>query len=400
MDIEQIETALDERDSAIRSELKTLTDNNTKLEKKNLELADRVVELEQREGPDFIPDMKKPPDFSLQKVMCHLSNPRDNKLDGYELEMHQELSEKNAFNRPNAVMIPLSTKAYVDYNTVNFNSPLESAGGSNLVETVLHKDLIDVLREESVIMGLNPTVLNNAEGDLDIPKKSSDSTAYWFGADGGDSITESVPVFTTLEMRPKFVAALTKASYKMMIQTGGNVEAILQRDMMAVIAEEFDRAALQGTGSNSQPTGVLNQSGILTDTWTGSPAVLLWDDVLEAERLLIVNKALKGNLAALCDPTTFKTTKSTAKSSGDTVGFLAEPDGSMNSYPLRATTHMPANTMLFANWNELIVTNWGSIALEVDHSTGFATGVTAFRAIMPVDFGVRHPESFVKSSRS
>ena len=128
--------------------------------------------------------------------------------------------------------------------------------------------------------------------------------------------------------------------------------------------------------------------------------MFLWDDVLEMERLLITNKSLKGNLAALCDPGTYKVTKSTAKSSGDTVGFLAEPDGSMNSYPLKATTHMPANTILFGNWNELIVTNWGSIALEVDHSTGFATGVTAFRAILPIDFGVRHPESFVKSSVS
>jgi HK97 family phage major capsid protein len=399
MEIEQIENAIDERDEAIRTDLKALDEKNTKLEKKNLELADRLVQLEQREGPDFIPDMKKAPEFSLQKVMRHLSNPRDNLLDGYEAEMHQELSGKAGFSRPNAVMIPLQTKAYVDYNTPNFNSPLASAGGSNLVETVLHKDLIDVLREESVIMGLNPTVIN-ATGDLDIPKKTSGTTGYWFGADGGDSITESTPIFTALEMRPKFVAALTRASYKMMLQTGQGIEGILQRDMMAVLAEAFDLAALQGTGSNSQPTGILNQSGILTDTWTGSPAAFLWDDVLEMERLLITNKSLRGNLSALADPVTYKTTKNTVKSSGDSVGFLAESDGSMNSYPLKATTHMPANTVLFGNWSELIVVNWGSIALEVDHSTGFATGVTAFRAILPVDFGIRHPESFCLSTLS
>ena len=331
--------------------------------------------------------------------MPSLAHPRSNPLDGYEAELHQELSKNSGIGRPKEIHIPLSTNGYVDYNTPNFNSPLQSAGGSNLVETVLHDDLIDVLREESVIMGLRPTLIDSV-GDLDIPKKSSDSTAYWFGADGDDTITESTPIFTSLEMRPKFVAALTKASYKMMVQTGGNIEALLQRDMMAVIAEEFDRVALQGTGTNNQPTGVLNQSNILTDTWTGSPAALLWDDVLEMERLLITNKSLKGNLAALCDPVTYKTTKNTVKSSGDSVGFLAEANGTMNNYPLRATTHMPASTMLFANWNELIVCTWGSIALEVDHSTGFASGVTAFRAILPCDFGVRHPESFVKSSAS
>jgi hypothetical protein len=61
--------------------------------------------------------MKKQPYFSLQKVMRHLSNPRDYLLDGYEGEMHQELSGKSAFNRPNAVLIPLTVKAYVDYAT-------------------------------------------------------------------------------------------------------------------------------------------------------------------------------------------------------------------------------------------------------------------------------------------
>ncbi len=132
---------------------------------------------------------------------------------------------------------------------------------------------------------------------------------------------------------------------------------------------------------------------------TGSPSTLTWDDVLDVERLLLDNKSLRGNLAALCDPTTFKSTKSTVKSSGDGLGFLAD-GGVMNGYPLRATTNMPANTILFGNWNELVVTNWGHIALEVDPYTNFATGTTGYRAILPIDFAVRHPESFVKSTLS
>ena len=201
-------------------------------------------------------------------------------------------------------------------------------------------------------------------------------------------------------MRPNYVAALTKASYRMMNQTGGNIEGILQSDMMAVLGEAIDLAALQGSGSSNQPTGILNQSGILSDVWSSSPQAFDRESVLEMERLLITNKSLKGNLSALCDPVTYKATKNTVKSSGDSVGFLTEPDGSMNGYPLRATTHMPANTVLFGNWNELIVTTWGAMALEVDNSTGFATGTTGFRVILPIDFAVRHAESFVKSSTS
>jgi HK97 family phage major capsid protein len=262
--------------------------------------------------------------------------------------------------------------------------------------------MIDILREESIVMGLGATTFN-AVGDVNVPRKASGTTAYWFGADDGDSITESDFNFGEIQIRPKYVAALTKASYRMLSQTGGTnnaVDSMIERDLMAVLAEALDNAALNGTGSNSQPTGIINQSNILTDTWTGSPSVFLWDDVLEMERLLIANKSLRGNLGALVDPTTYKSTKSTVKSSGDGLGFLSE-DGMLNGYPYRATTHMPANSVLFGNWQDLLIATFGGISLEVAQpGADFAKGTTSFRAILGTDIAVRHPESFVLSTIS
>jgi len=203
-------------------------------------------------------------------------------------------------------------------------------------------------------------------------------------------------------MSPKFVGAYTKASYRMLLQTqdtSNTASDMIARDLMSVLAESIDDKSLNGTGSNSQPTGVLNQSGILTDLWTSSPSTLLWADVVEMERLLLTNKALRGNLAALCDPVTFAATKTTVKSSGDGLGFLSE-GGMLNDYEFRSTTFMPANSIIFGNWQDLLIANYGSIQLEsASTGTDFAKGTTAFRAIMPIDIAVRHPESFVLSTK-
>ena len=149
MSTQEIKEALESRDSALEGKFDAMQAENEKLERKYMEAADRLVQLEQRESPESFRDSQTPNRPSLLKVIKHLSNPRDNPLDGLEREWHQELSAKSEGvpGTGDAVFVPLSTR-YVDYGTVNFNSPLESAGGSNLVPQELHPELIDLLRQE------------------------------------------------------------------------------------------------------------------------------------------------------------------------------------------------------------------------------------------------------------
>ena len=90
------------------------------------------------------------------------------------------------------------------------------------------------------------------------------------------------------------------------------------------------------------------------------------------------------------------------KSSGGGEGFLGEV-GLLNNYPYRATTHMPADSVLFGNFQDLLVANYGSIQLESTSSAGsgdFAKATTTIRAIIAIDIAVRHPVSFVLSTKT
>jgi HK97 family phage major capsid protein len=397
MSYDQIEAALKERDAAIMGEF-------GKLSEKTTEVSDRLASLEQK-GAAHYDHKDTPPRPSLMAVIRHLSNPRDHALNGPELEWHQELAKKNAgASVPSgSVWIPLSTKG-VGYsaNTITTTSPHSNAGGSNLVAQELHPELIDLLRQESVVMSQGIRVIP-ATGDLDLPKKSTGVTGYWFGADGADSITESTPVFTSVQLRPKFVAGLAKVSYRMMIQTGGDVERIIAEDIAAVLAEQVDLKALQGTGADSQPTGVLNAS-ISSLTWGGTSSPVgntgrfWWEDALLSEQTLIDSKAYRGNLSWLCDSASWRIMQHQISSNDEHMSLVS--DGRVLNYPIAPTTHMPANTVLFGNWQELVMAVWGGIALAVDTGgDNFAKGDTAIRAILPVDFAVRHAASFVKNVR-
>jgi HK97 family phage major capsid protein len=250
-------------------------------------------------------------------------------------------------------------------------------------------------------MGLNPRIVRGI-GDIDVPKQSAGSTAYWITGDG-DAITESEQTFTTVQLRPTFCTALSKYTYKMGLQTAGNIESIIRNDLMGQIAAEIDNQAIVGDGTSNKITGILNTSGINSATWASSPAAVAWSDILELEKMLIDDKALVGgNLHYLVDPSTYKDMKSTTKVSSDAgSGFLIDfQDGRpmMNGYSVHVSTHVPSNTMIFGNFSELLVGDWGAIALADDPYTNFNTGTVGIRAMLPIDLAVRHAVSFAKST--
>jgi HK97 family phage major capsid protein len=122
-------------------------------------------------------------------------------------------------------------------------------------------------------------------------------------------------------------------------------------------------------------------------------------DAVYMEKTLIENKALKGKLSFLFDPSSFQNIQNRQDSNGQTIFDLDQGRRSLLGYNVAATTHMPSNTVLFGNWAEFLVATYGGIALAADDGgTNFAKGTRSIRAILPIDFGVRHGASFVKAA--
>lgn len=321
--------------------------------------------------------------YSIREAILSMSG--DRSAGGYEREVSQEL-KRQLGKKTTSMLLPLGV----------MKREITAGGdGSSMIATDhLSGSFIDAVAARSVVMGLNPTILNGLVGDVAIPRESG-STADWYTLDGTDTIAEGDPALDQVLMSPKTVAGLSSFSHMMLTQSSPDIEMMIRNSLAKAVGTAFDKAALVGAGGKS-PLGISGQNGVAVDTYTGSPTFA---------HLVAMEGAIAGNdvdLSHLAYVTTsaMAATLKTIDVGVDTGRFIWEGNGKeagqgiVNTFPATYTNNMLAGKVLFGNWSDLILGFWGVISLDVDTSTGFNKGTTAVRAILDADVAVRHPESF------
>ena len=66
----------------------------------------------------------------------------------------------------------------------------------------------------------------------------------------------------------------------------------------------------------------------------------------------------------------------------------------MLGYKSFATNNVPSGTLIFGNWRDLIVGQWGALDVLVDPYTLGRSGGIRIRAMIDVEIAARHAESF------
>jgi len=69
-------------------------------------------------------------------------------------------------------------------------------------------------------------------------------------------------------------------------------------------------------------------------------------------------------------------------------------DGTMAGFRAMASNQMSSGTMLFGDWSEVILAEWGVLEVEANPFANFQAGITGIRAFYTVDVGVRHGAAF------
>ena len=91
--------------------------------------------------------------------------------------------------------------------------------------------------------------------------------------------------------------------------------------MAQQIAIEIENQAINGTGTNSKPLGILNVTGINTES-----GVAAFSDFVNAEAALSTDNALNGSLGYLMNSALRGTMKVTEKASNKVAKLLIEED--------------------------------------------------------------------------
>ncbi|HZW25176.1 MAG TPA: phage major capsid protein [Gallionella sp.] len=270
------------------------------------------------------------------------------------------------------------------------------ANGGYLVGTDHRADeFIDVLRAESVMGRAGARFVSGLVGDFSAPKKTAGSTAYWLATES-TATTESQATLGQLLMTPKNVAGYTEISHQLLRQSSPDAEALTMEDLMETLRVDIDVKAINGSGASGQPTGVLNTAGI--GSVTG--ATMDYADILEFQTDLANANALTENAMYLATPAVAALLAQRARFSNTDTPLW---DGSVLSATVAGfrgmgTTQMPSATMLFGNFSDVIIGEWGVTELAVDPAANFPAGIIGVRVWATVDVGVRRAGSFSAAS--
>lgn len=325
---------------------------------------------------------------------------------GLEQEVSQELARRSA-TKPNGFLIPFEVL------TRGLLVGTPTAGGHTVATNLLSNKFIDLLRPTSIVANLGATYLTGLVGKVAIPRGTGASTAYWVAENG--SVTESQQSFDQLSMEPKTLAAYTDVSRKMLLQSGLDISAFVISDLRASLGQELDRVVFNGSGSGSEPSGILNNAGISTVALGTNGAALTWGNLVDLETAISQANANGESMA-------YVTTKQARGKLSNTLNVPTYGDfiwqnspnpklpgeGVVNGLRAVATTLLPSNlskgsasgvcsSMILGAWADLLVGQWGAgLDIVLDPYTHSSNGALRVVAMTDVDFAVRHNESFVK----
>ena len=328
--------------------------------------------------------------FSILRAINAMANPTDRKAqEAAKFEFECSEAAQRAYGKTaQGVMLPEDVMR-------NWNQRDLSAGsdGDLIGQDYRAGDFIDVLRNNSAVMPM-ATMLNGLTGDVKIPRKTAASSAAFISSEGG-AAGESEFTVGSVSMSPKTLGAFTDVTRQLMIQSSIDVENLIRNDLAQSMAIAIDDAALEGSGSSGNPTGITNTSGINTVSLS-SAAAPTFAEMVSMETSVRVDNALMGDLAYIVHPTNYGTLKTTEKAT-NTAQFVAVND-EINGYKVVVSPQLTANNYVFGNFDDLLIGMFGGLDIVVDPYSNSSSGTVRIVALQSVDVAVRHAVSFCAAS--
>lgn len=335
--------------------------------------------------------------YSLMRAINALANPGDavaQRAAAFERECSEAVSAKMG-KAARGFFVP------AEIQRRDLNVATASAGGNLVATDLLTGSFIDVLRNAMVIDRLGARMLTGLVGNIAIPKMAGAATAYWVAESGAP--TESQQTLAQVAMSPKTVGAFTDISRRLLLQSSMDVEGMVQTDLATVLGLAVQQAAISGSGSSNQPSGILTQvtASVAGGTDGAAPT---WANIIELETDVSVANADVGTLAYLTNAKVRGKLKGASKVSGQNGFIWDDGDFPLNGYAAGVTNAVPSNltkgagtnlsAIIFGDFSSLVIGLWGSLDLMVDPYSQSTSGTVRVVALQDVDIALRHVESF------
>ena len=320
----------------------------------------------------------------------------DPKHRGFEFEVSQDLQRNQELKNEHGVIVP--TDHILGQRTMTVGN---LAG--NVSDISDSAKLIPFVQRQGVYSSIGLTEFAGMSSDVKIPRGTSVATASFLSLDGTTDITEGTPTMDSVAMSPTSLACFTEVSHKLILQSSVDMENYLRTLMSQSIANKLDLAVIHGSGASNQPTGMLNATGINTETYTSAIA---YSDLANALSKLASDSIPLNGLSWVVHPDQYASLQIKDKGT-DTGQFLLETAnnpadinqvGTMLGYPCYVSDHVPTGEVLLARGQHSALGFFGGLELDVNPYQDFQKGSIGIRAIQDFDFQVLNANSICKIS--
>lgn len=343
--------------------------------------------------------------FSLNAALRSLVN--GTALSGAELEANKRGAAAAAAAgigvSPSSFTLPLfdarsaQIEKRADGQTVTADA---GAYGGNVVATDLGAP-IDYLRPKPVVESLGAVFLTGLQGNIQFPKNNGGVEATWEGE--VDLVTNTKDAIGKIEMKPKRLAVSVLVSLQNLMQSSFDMEVYTMTQIRKAIENEIDKAALVGPAGGSSPVGVLNTSGVNSVAIGTNGGALTFANAVAFETEVFLDNANGARMNYVSNSKVRGKAKTTAIESGQVEKLLQLNE--INGYPYANSNHLPSNltkgtttgtcsAMIFGDFSQLVVGQWGFMDISVDDKSRKKEGYIEITANVYLDVAVLQPTAF------
>lgn len=272
------------------------------------------------------------------------------------------------------IVLPIETRGII--------SAQEGLGAEAISTDTLN--ILEPLYANLVMGKAGAQFMTGLVGDVVAPAYSG-SNVRWQGETAASE--DGAGTCSEITLSPKRLTAHLDISKQFLNQTSSSAEAMLRNDIIRALQNKLEATILgNGAGSLTQPAGLLN--GVVADT-----AAVDFKGIVGLEETL-ESANVTGNKTFIIHPGAKAILKTTPKAA-NTAAFLMEGD-EINGYKTLTSSAVASKGVIFGDFSDYIIGQWGSLDLVVDNYTKATEGMVRLVINAYFDAKPRRAVSFAK----
>lgn len=392
---EIIEKAKGEKRQFSAEENEELGANQVRMAEINLEIENREDENRSKK-----PVRKMNTDkggFSLRRAIANMvDGAGQNDIDAGVIEsataQHNVSGAQQADKR--SIVVPMNLE-----NRSAFTAATEAATGVVIDED--RQEMLFPLQSALVLARAGARFMTGLKGNIYWPKFSG-ANVFWEGEntqakDGAGEFSKGDT------FKPLRLTAYVDISKQLLVQENISVETYVRQAIATAIAQKIEQTAFSKTKDvENTPDGMFHT---LDETITGD---MTWAQIVALETNADTQNALFGNLSYILHPSLIGKAKTKVKDTSGAGGFIfaGNGDGQLNGYRALRTNNIPKGLgatadefgIVYGNWADYFLGQWGGIELLVDPYTQALSGTVRLITNSYWNMGFIRKESFTIAS--